>query len=300
MKTILCAWLVCLSLPSFAQKLPLSAAEARELIDIIKPELTPPPNEVPQRRNLFQRILGIGRPTLPEEKALSVVAQQRVAALLAEHSTGMHYSESEARLLAAYLGVKPMPSFDALSPPVREESLNQLLDAYTRLPLSIILTLKQRKKGIDVVADNVTTHPTMGHLANQRPRNWEEGTTFADVPGVGAVPGHANVIAANSLYQGHGSVDLVLHEVGHGLDRYLKDRDALMDLSNARAFRELNRHTPFERLWDATGAAYQRANEEESFAEMLAMYYSSYTTRDKLAREFPDAITYFEENLPRQ
>jgi|GEM_PF-6357910 len=224
---------------------------------------------------------------------LSIMTEKRVEEILAQYSLGTGWSEDTLKKLTPFMGVKTFESFDALPLEVREVALNEVMDIYSRLPVELLITLRKRNRGIDLVADNVTTHPAMESYSDVRPRGWAEGRTWSEVPGAGATGRHGTIIAGNSLHRGHGSVDLILHEVGHTVDRYFKDRDGSMDFSNTRLFSEVNGTTPFENLYGPS-AGYQSSNEEENFAEMFALYFASPETRQHLSETFPAGHSYFE------
>lgn len=227
---------------------------------------------------------------------LSVMTEKRVEEILAQYSLGGGWSEETLKKLAPFMGVKTFESFDALPIEVREPALNEVMDVYSRLPVDLIITLRKRNRGIDLVADNVTTHPAMESYSNVRPRGWAEGRTWSEVPGAGATGRHGTIIAGNSLHRGHGAVDLILHEVGHTVDRYFKDRDGGMEFSSASLFAAVNETTPFEALY-GPGAGYVRSHEEENFAEMFAFYFASPETRQHLRETFPAGYGYFESAL---
>lgn len=256
-------------------------------------------------QNLGQRALGwlrrqadraedaLARRRAASGTQLSVMTEKRVEEILAQYSLGTGWSEATLKRLTPFMGVKTLESFEALPAEVREEALNEVMDIYSRLPVSLITTLRQRNRGIDVVADNVTTHPAMRSYQNVRPRGWAEGRTWSEVPGAGATGNHGTIIAGNSLHRGHGSVDLILHEVGHTVDRYFKNRGAGMDFSSSRMFTEINTATPFGPLYGPS-ASYQQSNEEENFAEMFALYFATPETRQHLSETFPEGHRYFE------
>jgi len=62
---------------------------------------------------------------------------------------------------------------------------------------------------------------TLPHLKQMKPRGWEEGKTFDDVPGV--YDPTFKTLACGHLgdTHGHGSVAMAAHELGHGLDDVL-------------------------------------------------------------------------------
>lgn len=262
--------------------------------------------EEDENQNLGQRALGwLRRQTQRAENALerrraasgaqlSVMAEKRVEEILAQYSLGTGWPEDTLRRLMPFMGVKTLSSFEELEPSERTEALNNVMDTYSRLPVGLLIALRKRNRGIELVADNVTNHPAMESYVNVRPRGWEEGRTWSEVPGAGATGNHGTIIAGNSLYRGHGAVDLILHEVGHSVDRYFKDRDGWMDFSNSRMFSEVNRITPFAPMY-GPGESYARSNAEENFAEMFAYFFASEATRDHLQRNFPEGFRYMSE-----
>lgn len=119
-----------------------------------------------------------------------------------------------------------------------------------------------------VVGKGIPKHPKLAHLKGKRPRGWTEGSTWDDVPGAG--PGSRNgqvVIAANKLKEGHGSQNLILHEVGHGLDVH--------ELSTADDWQKIWKS---EEWWDAYTADYP----EEAFAESFAKFFDGVQSRAEL------------------
>ncbi len=297
------AWAVKPVMPDdIADELAELLLNGREEQQEIEPEAEP---EADEDQNLGQRALGWLRRQAERAEAalerrraaggsqLSVMTEKRVEEILAQYSLGTGWSEDTLKKLTPFMGVKMLPSFEALPIEEREAALNEVMDIYSRLPVNLLITLRQRNRGIYVVADNVTTHPAMESYANVRPRGWAEGRTWSEVPGAGATNRHGTIIAGNSIHRGHGSVDLILHEVGHTVDRYFKDRDGTMDFSNTRVFSEINGSTPFETLYGAS-AGYQSSNDEENFAEMFALYFASSETRQHLSEKFSAGHAYFQ------
>lgn len=296
--------------PAWASKPVMPDDIATELAELLhngseeqqEVETTP---DTTEDQNLGQRALGwLRRQADRAEEALerrraaggsqlSVMTEKRVEEILTQYSLGTGWSEDNLKKLTPFMGVKILDSFAALPPEEREAALNEVMDIYSRLPVNLLITLRQRNRGIDLVADNVTNHPAMESYANRRPRGWAEGRTWSEVPGAGATGRHGTIIAGNSLHRGHGSVDLILHEVGHTVDRYFKDRDGTMDFSNTRIFSEVNSATPFEALYGRS-AGYQSSNDEENFAEMFALYFATPETRQHLSEIFPAGHSYFQ------
>jgi len=181
----------------------------------------------------------------------------------------------------------------------RTTQLNEALKSYTRLPYYMLERIQRHNKGLTLVAGKLSNHPALANMGNQRPRGWVVGTKFDDLPGIGATNDHGAIICLDSLHKGHGSVDLVLHEVGHGFDRYFTSEFNLPRnfMSAWRSFNPIMASTPFVALYGETRVAYHR-NREENFAELFAMYFHSDESREKLKTVFPIAHDYFAAKFP--
>ena len=82
-----------------------------------------------------------------------------------------------------------------------------------------------RDKGVEVIAcrDSVTDH--WDHLKGVQPRGWPAGKTWDNVPGcqggkevVVATTGTDSKRRVPARGEGHGSVNMTLHEAGHSLE----------------------------------------------------------------------------------
>jgi hypothetical protein len=308
MKTLLLSFSLALMAQSALAKDMMPEAEARELADLVTTEIVAPEEvdedqEVQSGGNVATRAWRWIRRQAESvedrvDRELDVrrrreARDERIKALISQYRLGRGWPEATLKKIGEHMGVKVLDSFEALPAEVRTESLNAVIDTYSMLPGELIFTLKKRNSGIDVVADSVVNHPGMMRYRGVRPRNWPEGRTWDEVPGAGATGAHPTIIAGNSLNRGHGSVDLILHEVGHSVDRYFKNRGGGMDFSTTDMFTTLHAETPFLPLYlTETGASYQAANAEENFAEMFALYFTSERTRERLSTEFPQGLDY--------
>jgi hypothetical protein len=224
--------------------------------------------------------------------------------MLGRHHLGTGWSEEQLLKLAPYLGIRLAPSFKELSASVRVDSLNQVVDTYTKLPWRLIRTLRDRNRGIDLVGGNITNHPRSRFIANSRPRGWTNvgiaGTrTVETLPGGGAVGDLPTIIAADKLNDrseatGHGCDDLVLHEVGHSVDRFYRNGAENLDYSPSRDFARIVEGIDYSLLYDVESIPYHRDYQEENFAELFSRYYLSSMTRNTLEWQVPGISTYFE------
>lgn len=165
------------------------------------------------------------------------------------------------------------------------------------LPVSILEAAQ--RSGLRVVACRETVTDHMTELKGVRPRGWPPGATWDQVPGL-YNPANGQVVVATiesrgqrvvpAQGQGHGSFDITLHELGHGLDakESLGGRDAGDD--------------DFRRAYDADLPNLRAQNEtyllqegsagrEEAFAETFARYFA----RDpSLQRDLPGMYAYWQ------
>lgn len=132
---------------------------------------------------------------------------------------------------------------------------------------------------------SLTDLPSLRHLRGVIPRGYRE-TTWDDVPGSGGGRIVYIKIGASEKGQGHSSVNLELHELGHSVDRIIfgirRDPDFLSLWKRER-----------EKLFP--GNAYFCQYPEEYFAETFAMYHYSKETRLRIERMAPRTAKYIEK-----
>ncbi len=120
-----------------------------------------------------------------------------------------------------------------------------------------------------------------------------DGRTWATVPGAGGSPyltaegtDTPTRFVINRLYEGHGSVNLVLHEFAHSLDA-IRRHDGF---SGQAAWQQLTfQDSAFRGAMSALCASYCSDHSEESFAESFAVYYACPSTQQWLERRSPQA-----------
>lgn len=142
----------------------------------------------------------------------------------------------------------------------------------------------------------ITRLPDFAYLSGEVPRGWEStDLTWDDVPGAGG-----DVVAVRIGYsepgEGHSSINLEYHELGHAIDY------------NVLGDQKIHSFAPFPQihleerpnLWpDNTFDAPYMDYIEEYFAETLALYYLDGEHRDKLQKEAPKTYTFIEQ-LPQR
>jgi hypothetical protein len=147
-----------------------------------------------------------------------------------------------------------------------------------------------------IQGQGVTEDPTWGSYARTF-----DGRDWSNVPGAGGAPYSAGAqalaptrIVVNRLYEGHGSVNLVLHEHGHSLDSVYSYRG----ISGSGAWlRHLNESPALRGFLTEICGTYCTDYPQEGFAEAFAYYHSCAAAREELTRKTP-AVAKFLEELP--
>ncbi|HZG70399.1 MAG TPA: hypothetical protein VEY51_02600 [Chondromyces sp.] len=142
--------------------------------------------------------------------------------------------------------------------------------------------------GIKVILFNgeLTSQPALAHLKGKVPRGYiNKETTWDDVPGAGGTKNVYAKIGHSDKGQGHGSINLELHELAHSLDRYVYT-DPYQNLAFTAIWKEeANKLFP--------GQPYFLDYQEEYFAETFAMMYLNENTRSILRQRAPKTYKYF-------
>lgn len=159
---------------------------------------------------------------------------------------------------------------------------------------------RAREAGITFVATRGSVLEHLPELRDERPRGWDEGRSWSAVPGLYHPAGREVVVLIRSdehgrrcvppIASGHGSDDLVMHELGHALDYRRVYRSVHSD---AREFKEAyaadrERLTAMGETYLLQGGA---AGREEAFAESFGRYFG----RDPdMASELPALYAYWQ------
>jgi hypothetical protein len=104
-----------------------------------------------------------------------------------------------------------------------DNDLDLVANELDKFPPEILQRLQAQGTRIKVCRGSVTEYRT--DLRGVQPRGWPPGSTWDTVPGVGgtnevtvATIGHPGNPHVPVTGEGHGEYNLVLHEVGHGID----------------------------------------------------------------------------------
>ncbi|MEW8987528.1 MAG: toxin, partial [Bacillus sp. (in: firmicutes)] len=155
-----------------------------------------------------------------------------------------------------------------------------------KLPSPILAKINQAGIQVHLFEGKLTDQPTATHLKGVIPRGYSSKKTWDEVPGVGGSKTVLVKIGASEKGNGHGSINLELHELAHSIDRYVYDEmrsnPVFLDIWN----QEKNKLFP--------GKSYYLSFPEEYFAETFAMYYLGESSKQLLKKKAPKTFTFFE------
>ncbi len=151
--------------------------------------------------------------------------------------------------------------------PVRRDLGIELNSHLRRIPLAMRLTVLLAKRPVDIVHGSITNHPIMIQLRGVRPRGWDAGSTWDSVPGAAGVAYHSPLILnGNSLYDGHGSHNLLIHEYAHLFDRAVAELYGGIRISESPEWLSVHNTTKW-------ASEYEANHPEEAFAEAVARFF---------------------------
>ena len=145
----------------------------------------------------------------------------------------------------------------SISEPILMNYLNRFFREMCKMPKDHRRVLKDHNLEIHLLVGSIAQHPRIQQLMreNVNPRghskNWNElpgvgGTAGANDP-AGASPAIFNIA---SLDEGHGSLNLVLHELAHSFDHFKNRNDSSRNLvSSSRGFNRIMTLTPWENIY---------------------------------------------------
>ncbi|WP_170007088.1 anthrax toxin lethal factor-related metalloendopeptidase [Bacillus fonticola] len=174
-----------------------------------------------------------------------------------------------------------------------EKSFNEVEAAHMiqrldQLPAELLQELVNQEVTIRLFNGALTDFTTTERLQGVRPRGYENSLlTWDDVPGMGGQKTVYAKIGASQKGNGHGSVNLELHELAHTIDKvvYKFARD---DVHFIQAWKK-------EAPQLFPGQAYFSNYPEEYFAETFAYYYYTSLTKQELYEKAPETFVYFQE-----
>jgi hypothetical protein len=156
----------------------------------------------------------------------------------------------------------------------------------------ILKRMEERQLRIKLFTGKLTDQYAFSHLKGIKPRGYsKDGPTWDFVPGAGGAKMVYVQIGSSLKGQGHGSVNLELHETAHTIDKYVLN--------------EIRYHPDFLEAWQKEreqlfpGRGYFLMYPEEYFAETFAMFYFSRLTKNQLKESAPDTYRFLQKTLER-
>ena len=154
------------------------------------------------------------------------------------------------------------------------------------LPYSILEKINKKGISLKLFTGKLTDNPTASQLAGKIPRGYTTNITWDDVPGIGGSKVVLVKIGASEKGQGHGSINLELHELAHSIDRYV--------------YGEISGSKEFLNVWEKEHEKLFPGNSyflypEEYFAETFAMYYLNNDTKELLRSKAPKTFEFLKQ-----
>lgn len=161
----------------------------------------------------------------------------------------------------------------------REEA-KKMIDTLAHVDLPLLQKAADHHIYVQLLNGKLTDEPSARHLRGKIPRGYlSSSTTWDDVPGLGGSHLVLVQIGHSKKGQGHGSVNLELHEFAHSLDYIV--------------FHHIHEMPAFRAIWQDEAADlfpyhyYFLTYPEEYFAEAFAYYYYNENTRQHLQSAAP-------------
>lgn len=175
-------------------------------------------------------------------------------------------------------------------PPIVEEdqAIKDMLTTIDGIDRPLLQYLQQNGVMIRLFKGNLTDEPLLFPLKWQKPRGWKQDVTWNEVPGSGGGWLISAKIGSSASGNGHGSLNLELHEIGHTVYNHLSP----------------TQKQQFKKAWQEEVSAmfpdqkYFSTYISEYFSESFAYYYYDSETSDHLKSMAP--ITYKFMNVFKQ
>jgi Pro-Pro endopeptidase len=172
--------------------------------------------------------------------------------------------------------------------PFDEDEARQIIYRLDHLPQNLLHRVNMEGIKVRLFQDQLTSFPTTQHLKGITPRGYTNTErTWDEVPGIGGSQLVLVKIGHSERGEGHGSVNLELHELAHSIDRYVLNEIYYKMKFTAIWKREAHMMFPDE--------DYFLEYEEEYFAETFAMFYLNLKTNKKLKEKAPATHRFFKE-----
>lgn len=162
-----------------------------------------------------------------------------------------------------------------------EQEAAAMISRINSLPYSLLEKISNHGINLKLFIGKLTDNPTAIQYAGLVPRGYSSNVTWDDIPGMGGSKVVLVKIGSSDKGEGHGSVNLELHELAHSIDRYV--------------FNELSGSKEFLSVWEKEHEQLFPGNSyflypEEFFAESFAMYYLNNDTNELLRKKAPETF----------
>lgn len=199
-----------------------------------------------------------------------IVASPHGVLLKDYHSITLY---TETSILANYQTLKeiillPETNFNET---IAAEMIQRINNIYS----PILESLRNEGVQLKLFTGSLTDEPSVSYLKGKKPRGYsEDGPTWDSVPGIGGSQVVLAKIGHSEKGNGHGSLNLELHELAHSIDIFVLD--------------SIRENSSFLETWKQEAKFvfpnrdYFLNYPEEYFAETFAMYFYSKETREQL------------------
>jgi len=162
-----------------------------------------------------------------------------------------------------------------------------IISRVDQLPASLLNKIVKEDIKLKLFVGKLTDNPSAKGLAGIIPRGYKSNTTWDKVPGIGGGKTVLVKIGSSEKGEGHGSVNLELHELAHSIDKYV--------------YNGIRYDPRYLAIWTKECAVlfpnqdYFLSYPEEYFAEAFAMYYLNKQTRFILQAKAPETFHYIKK-----
>lgn len=198
--------------------------------------------------------------------------------LSAESELKQNLSLDHPSLIESIVLLPPEGAYDAFE-------ASKMIMRIDQLPKQVLSRAVEEGIYVRLFHDNLTDFPTTKHLKGVTPRGYSNPrTTWDDVPGIGGTKLVLVKIGHSEKGDGHGSINLELHELAHSLDHYV--------------FENVRYDIRFLSVWEQEAPKLFPGNDyfllypEEYFAETFAMYFYTVGSQNLLKETAPLTFSY--------
>jgi hypothetical protein len=170
---------------------------------------------------------------------------------------------------------------------IPQEYLDDFIVQFKKFPESLMQEMLTRNAKIHLIeGQGVTDDPTWGSSSNTF-----DGRSWSDVPGAGGNPrwNKPTRIVVNRLHEGHGSVNLFLHEHGHALDSTYKTDGA----SNSKSWKAILKLSHVQEYLKTICKKDYCLIPREAFAETFARFHESEDLKAEIIEKAPEIAALF-------